>query len=127
MATIVAVLAVLAATYIGLMQWRTAHYRLCFDLYEKRFKVYEVIKDLIDKATLLNQVIPADLDGFYEGIHGAEFLFDGKTRQFITDISQLAWKASYARARRQRNDSEPSEGLILEEQAILETLLDKNM
>jgi len=48
MATVVAFLAALAAFYIGLMQWREAHYRLSFDMYEKRYKVYEAIKDLIN-------------------------------------------------------------------------------
>jgi hypothetical protein len=48
--TVVAVIAALFALYIGLRQWKTAHDRLAFDLYEKRFAVYEAVKNLINTA-----------------------------------------------------------------------------
>jgi len=35
--TVVAVIAALFALYIGRRQWKTAHDRLSFDLFEKRF------------------------------------------------------------------------------------------
>jgi hypothetical protein len=41
-------------------------------------------------------VIQKDLDVFYEGIRGAEFLFDGKTRDFVMKIGDMAWKANSA-------------------------------
>ena len=99
MATVVAFLAALAAFYIGLMQWREAHYRLSFDMYEKRYKVYEAIKDLINNE----EVNPEDLKAFYDGIRGAEFLFDDETRNFIMKIGQMARSASNAREHLERH------------------------
>ena len=103
MSVVVAFIAALIALYIGLMQWRTAHYRLSFDLYEKRYKVYEAIKDLINKANANEEVIAEDLKAFYDGIRGAEFLFDGETRNFILKIGQMAWSAQMARAQLERH------------------------
>ena len=53
------------------------------------------------------------------GIRGAEFLFDGRTKDFVTNIRQMAWKASNARAWRQRSETDK---LIDEEQDILDFL-----
>lgn len=117
--TVVAVIVALIVLYIGLMQRRTAHYRLSLDLYEKRFAVYEAIKTIIITAHLHGGVTQGDLDAFYEGIRGAEFLFDGRTKDFVTNIRQMAWKASNARARRQRSETDK---LIDEEQDILDFL-----
>jgi hypothetical protein len=119
--TVVAVIAACFALYIGLRQWKTAHYRLTFDLYEKRFAVYEAVKNLINAST--GGVIQKDLDEFYEGIRGAEFLFDGETRKFVMKIGDMAWRAETARARRQRSDHRPqTDKLIDEEENILNFL-----
>jgi hypothetical protein len=120
--TVVAVIAALFALYIGLRQWKTAHYRLTFDLYEKRFAVYEAVKNLINTAGG-GSVIQKDLDVFYEGIRGAEFLFDGETRDFVMKIGDKAWKAKTARARRQQSGHHPqTDKLIDEEENILNFL-----
>jgi hypothetical protein len=117
--TVVAIVAAFIAGYIAWRQWRTAHDRLSFDLYEKRFAVYEAVKNIINTAYLHGGVTQGDLDAFYEGIRGAEFLFDGRTKNFVTNIRQMAWKASSARARRQRSETDK---LIDEEQDILNFL-----
>jgi hypothetical protein len=119
---VVAIIAALFALYIGLMQWRTAQYRLSFDLYEKRFAVYEAVKNLINTAGS-GSVIQKDLDVFYEGIRGAEFLFDGETRDFAMKIGDMAWRANLARARRDRSAHHPqTDKLIDEEEDILNFL-----
>jgi hypothetical protein len=120
--TVVAVIAALFALYIGVMQWRTAHHRLSFDLYEKRFAVYEAVKNLINTAGG-SSVIQKDLDVFYEGIRGAEFLFGGETRDFVMKIGDMAWRATTARARRLRSAHHPqTDQLIDEEENILNFL-----
>jgi hypothetical protein len=103
---LVSFIAVLAALYIGLMQWRTAHYRLSLDMFDKRFKVYEGVKNITTTVIKHGIVIQKDLDELYENTRGAEFLFDGETRDFITNIRFKALTASDARARRQRSDND---------------------
>jgi hypothetical protein len=119
--SVVAVIAAGIAGYIAWRQYRTAHYRLTFDLYEKRFAVYEAVKNLINAST--GGVIQKDLDEFYEGIRGAEFLFDGEARNFVMKIGDMALRAKIARARRQRSDHHPqTDKLIDEEENILNFL-----
>src|SRR5215468_8137537 len=96
--TVVAIIAALIASYIAWRQWRTAHDRLSFDLYEKCFAVYEAVENIINTAYLHGGVTQGDLDAFYEGIRGAEFLFDGRAKDFVANIRWMAWKASNARA-----------------------------
>ena len=117
--TVVAIIAALIASYIAWRQWRTAHDRLSFDLYEKRFAVYEAVKNIINTAYLHGGVTQGDLDAFYEGIRGAEFLFDGRTKDFVANIRWMAWKASNARARLKRSETDK---LIDEELDILDFL-----
>jgi len=117
--TVVAIIAALIAGYIAWRQWRTAHYRLCLDMFEKRFAVYEAIKNIINTAYLHGGVTQGDLDVFYQGIRGAEFLFKKDTKDFVANICQMAWKASNARARRQRSETDK---LIDEELDILDFL-----
>jgi hypothetical protein len=56
-----------------------------------------------------------DLNSFYNGVRGAEFLFDGETRDFIKKIGALAWRAINAHARYQRNPNHPQADRLIDE------------
>jgi len=47
---VVAIIAALIAGYIAWRQYKTAHYRLCLDMFEKRFAVYKATQDLLTIA-----------------------------------------------------------------------------
>jgi hypothetical protein len=127
MSTVISIIAVLVALYVGLMQWRTAHYRLSLDMFEKRYKVYEAVKNIINTVTLHGGVTPADLNAFYDSIRGAEFLFDNETRNFVMNIGQMSWRAKNARARRERSDHHPqTDKLIDEEENITKFLSEQD-
>ena len=120
---IVAIVAACIAGYIALRQWWTARDRLRFDMFERRFAVYEAVKKIINTATQHGGVAQEDLNAFYDGIRGAEFLFDGDTRAFIMNIGQMIWRARNARARRERSAQHPqTDQLIDEEENILSFL-----
>lgn len=123
MSTLIAFIAVLVALYVGLMQWRTAHYRLALDMFEKRYKVYEAVKNIISAATLHGGVLPTDLNAFYDGIRSAEFLFDGDTRDFVMNIGQMAWRAKNARARRERSGQHPQTDELIDEEEHISRFL----
>jgi hypothetical protein len=98
--TFVAIVAAGIAGYIAWRQWRTAHDKLTFDLYEKRFEIYQAVKLFTDLADMLSgQVNNKEIGALYKGIRGAEFLFGGKTRKLVRDITELAMKAYIARAK----------------------------
>jgi hypothetical protein len=116
----IAIVAALIAGYIAWRQWRTAHDKLSFDLYEKRFAVYEAVKSLINAST--GGVIQKDLDEFYDGIRGAEFLFDGEARDFVMKIGDMAWRAKTTRAWQRSGNHPQPDKLIDEEENILNFL-----
>jgi hypothetical protein len=119
----VAIVAAFIAGYIAFRQWLTARDRLCFDLFEKRFAVYETTKKLINTAALQGQITQEDLGEFYSGIRGAEFLFDGETREFLNTIGDLAFKARMRRAQLNQNPNHPNlDQLIDEEENVLDFL-----
>ena len=127
MATIVQALTTLVlgcvAAYIAWRQWRTSHYRLVFDLFEKRFAVYEVTKTLINRAAIHGPIVRDDLQEFSNGIRGAEFLFDGEARTFLMTISDKAFTAHMRRAQLDLHPNHPSYGkLVDEEEDILDFL-----
>jgi hypothetical protein len=125
--SLVAVIAAIIAGYIAWRQWKTAHYRLRLDMYDRRFAVYEATKNLISTATLHGQITPDDLGDFYGGIHGAEFLFDGDTRNFVMKIGDMAFRARMARVSLERHPDHPrGDQLIDQEEEILRFLRDED-
>ena len=57
---------------------------------------------------------------FYDGIRGAQFLFDGDTRDLLNTIGDLALKARMRRAQLERTPSHPNlDQLIDEEENVL--------
>jgi hypothetical protein len=124
--TIVAIVVGAIAAYIAYRQWLTAHYRLRFDVYEKRFAAYDATRSLISTITFHGQTTPEDLGNFYNGIKGAEFLFDGGTRDFMMKIGDLAFKARMARFALERSPNHPNQDrLIDQEEDFLELLRDQ--
>jgi hypothetical protein len=125
--TVVAIVAAFIASVIALRQWRTAHDRLSFDIFQKRFAVYEATKTLINRAAIHGQFTPDDLGEFYNAIRGAEFLFDGETRTLLMSIGDKAFTARMRRAQINRQPNHPSlDTLIDEEENILDFLRDQD-
>jgi hypothetical protein len=91
--TFVAVVAAGIAGYIAWRQWRTAHDKLTFDLYDRRFKVYEATRFFLFTAITQGQVNGDDYRAFLNGLRGAEFLFNKETVGRLVNIRDKAWKA----------------------------------
>jgi hypothetical protein len=121
----IALVAALFAGYIAYRQWRTGHYRFRLDMFEKRYGVYDAIRSLIGTGELHRQITSEDLGKFYHSIRGAEFLFDGATRNFITKIGDLAFRARMARAALSKEHPR-ADRLIVEEKDVLAFLRDQD-
>jgi hypothetical protein len=89
--SVVAVIAAAIAGYIAWRQWRTAHYRLSFDMYEKRFAVYEATQIFLVTAMVDGRITEENCRALLKGIRSAEFLFDGKTAAYLMKIRDQAW------------------------------------
>jgi hypothetical protein len=79
------IIAVIVA-YIALMQYKTNRDRLRLELYEKRFSVYEGLKDLLNKITISFVVTDEDLREFMIKTNEAEFLFEEDIVQYLKEI-----------------------------------------
>jgi hypothetical protein len=127
---ILAFFAAIVASGIAYGQYRTsrnqlqvAQERLKFDLFEKRFAVYKATSSLIQTVAVQGQLVPSDLQDFYKAISGAEFLFDDETRDYYMKISDIAWRASMARAAQERHrEGARLDKLIDEEENLLSFL-----
>jgi hypothetical protein len=123
----ITLVAAMIASYIAWRQWKTANYRVRMDLYERRFAVYDATKALIDKVKIHGQILPEDINEFYQKIRGAEFLFEGETRKVFTTVGELCSAASVARALLQRQPEHPRrDQLIDQEEKVLEFLQGDN-
>jgi hypothetical protein len=122
----VAVVAAGIAGYIAWKQWKTAHDRLRLDMYQRRFAVYDAARRLINMTMITGQPTAEDLGAFYDGIRGAEFLFDGETKKFVHKIGTMALKAMNVRARLQRSPDHPDvDKLIDQEQDMVLFLVEE--
>jgi hypothetical protein len=121
----IALIAAFFASYIAYRYWRTVHYRLRLDMFEKRYGVYEAIRSLIGTGELHRQITSEDVGKFYHSIRGAEFLFDGATRNFITKIGDMAFRARMARAALSKEHPR-ADRLIAEEKNVLAFLRDQD-
>jgi hypothetical protein len=53
MATLQWIIAAITSTLVlavGFLQWRTAHQKAVLDLFDKRFKIYETVKNCVDQV-----------------------------------------------------------------------------
>jgi hypothetical protein len=82
-------IAVLAA-YIAWQQWRTNNLRLKHELFERRYKLYEVITSFLANILARGRVDPNSEMQFLRDTKTVIFLFDKRTQQFIQEIYHQA-------------------------------------
>lgn len=79
---IIAILAI----YIGYKQYRIQRYKMKYDLYDRRFKVFERIKEFITTFGTKNVVESGEIGKFYSSIIEHQFLFDNDINEFIDEF-----------------------------------------
>ncbi len=79
------VIAVIVA-YIAFMQFKTNRDRLRLELYDKRFSVYEALKEFLIKFIRALDVTDKDLRDYRNKTNEAEFLFEEDIILYIKDI-----------------------------------------
>jgi hypothetical protein len=92
--TFVAIVVGLLAAYIAWRQWRTADHRLRFDLFERRFAIYQAVMVLLSRIALHGHLLGKDVDEFQRDVHGVEFMFKPDVRDFVKLVGEKAWNAA---------------------------------
>ena len=83
------------AVYIARQQWKTAAYRVKFDLYDRRIRVYERVREILG---LMYTAVSDDvkLHELLRDTRDAEFLFGKEIKNYIEEVFQRASALSSA-------------------------------
>ncbi len=104
---------------IAWRQWKTANDKLRLDLFEKRWRVYDAVKVILNKAAIEGQFTRDDLATFARGIEGAEFLFDGQIRDILLTIDSMCLRAQAQKKKQEKASGDLLERALDEEAEIL--------
>ena len=73
-------------SWIAFKQARIAAAKLNFDLYDKRFKVFEAARQYLVLALQSNDVTPEQTNQFHVGVADAVFLFDKRIEENLEEF-----------------------------------------
>jgi len=73
-------------SWIAFKQVRIAAAKLNFDLYDKRFKVFEAARQYLVLALQSNDVTPEHTNQFHLGVADAVFLFDKSIEEYLEEF-----------------------------------------
>jgi peptidoglycan hydrolase CwlO-like protein len=72
-----------AAVYIAWQQWRTNYNKLRYDLFDKRYSVYEAASDFISSILRHGKMSEEAESTFLSGIKGSRFLFSKEVAEYF--------------------------------------------
>jgi hypothetical protein len=75
MVQILTLLIAAIVAWIGYLQWRTAQQKAVLDLFDKRFKIYETVKNCVDHVGRNPQYFSEREKEFLKAVNEAYFLF----------------------------------------------------
>lgn len=80
----------LLVAYIAYQQWCINKNRLKHELFDRRYHMFELVRDFIGKITSYSRIDEQDRLKFYRATRGSRFIFDEKIAKYIEDINQGA-------------------------------------
>lgn len=93
--------------YIAFMQFKTNRDRLRLELYNRRFSVYEGLKELLNKIIICFDVTDDDLREFRIKTNEAAFLFDKDIVEYLKEINNKGTKLYSYNCKIKRGDTSP--------------------
>ncbi|MCX8489580.1 MAG: hypothetical protein ORN54_00760 [Cyclobacteriaceae bacterium] len=78
----------LMALWIAREQWIVQRYKAKFDLFERRMKIYENIREVLGHVLSDGSLKSVNMSDFYMHVRHSKFLFDKKTRDYIAQIDE---------------------------------------
>jgi uncharacterized ubiquitin-like protein YukD len=73
--------------WIGFLQWLTARQKAVFDLFDKRFKVYETVKHCVDQVVRNPGYFEGEVEKeFLKAVNEAKFLFGEDIDNYLDEL-----------------------------------------
>jgi hypothetical protein len=72
--------------WIGYLQWRTAQQKAVLDLFDKRFKIYETVKNCVDQVGRNPQYFGEREKEFLKAVNEAYFLFGDDLHSYLETL-----------------------------------------
>jgi hypothetical protein len=73
--------------WIGFLQWLTARQKAVFDLFDKRFKVYETVKHCVDQVVRNPGYFEGEVEKeFLKAVNEAKFLFGDDVNSYLETL-----------------------------------------
>ena len=73
--------------WIGFLQWLTARQKAVFDLFDKRFKIYETVKHCVDQASRNPGYFEGEVEKeFLKAVNEAKFLFGNDVNNYLDEL-----------------------------------------
>lgn len=82
-------------TYIAYQQWKINRQKLFLDLYDRRLKVYEEVRQILGMVARDARASYDDLLKFHIAVSEADFLFEPEISEYIEEIYQRGVKLQY--------------------------------
>ncbi|WP_147383598.1 hypothetical protein [Nitrosomonas supralitoralis] len=82
-------------TYIAYQQWKLNRQKLFLDLYDRRLKVYEEVRQILGIVARDARASYDDLLKFRKAVSEADFLFESEISKYIEEIYQHGVKLCY--------------------------------
>jgi phosphate/sulfate permease len=80
---LVALVAALFGVYIAYRQWKTAQDRLKFDLFDRRFVVYDTARNFLSSIITYGDIKHEEVSKFIIGTSESKWLFDDKVDNYL--------------------------------------------
>ena len=72
---------------VGFLQWRTAHQKAVLDLFDKRFKIYETVKNCVDQVSInRNRFDNERQKEFLKAMNEAYFFFGDDLHRYLETL-----------------------------------------
>lgn len=108
--------------YIAWRQHQTARNKLKLDLYDRRYKVYLGVRDLLAVAVREARFPNDAFNNYWAATHEGRFLFEGDIRDYLVDVRQRIMELQHAHRVMDANQpalEEKRDEAIKKEQEIL--------
>lgn len=85
----------MVTTYIAYQQWKLNRQKLFLDLYDRRLKIYEEVRQILGIVARDARASYDDLLKFRKAVSEADFLFEPEISKYIKEIYQHGVKLCY--------------------------------
>jgi hypothetical protein len=89
----------LVTTYIAIQQYRTSRFKFKLELFEKRYAIYQGVKNFILSAVREANLSNDDFFKLNEETQDAFFLFDGRVDKYIDELRSKGSRLRYLNGR----------------------------